>query len=41
MAAYGKAHDALAADAEYQKLMNQAVGVSELKGRTIVVGVDL
>ncbi len=40
-AAYGKAQDGLAKDAEYQKLMAHAQSIAELVGRNIAVGIDL
>jgi len=39
--AYGKAQDALAKDAEFQKLLAHVMGLAEMTGRSIAVGVDL
>ena len=38
---YGKANDALTKDAEYQKLLAGVMGMAELTGRSIAVGIDI
>ena len=40
-AAYGKAMEGLAEDAEFQKLIAHVLSVAELTGRVITVGIDL
>ncbi len=40
-AAYGKAQEGLAKDSDYQKLLAHVLGIAEMTGRNIVVGVDL
>lgn len=40
-AAYGKAQEGLAKDSDYQKLLAHVLGIAEMTGRNLVVGVDL
>ena len=39
--AYGKAHEALSKDPEYQQLLARVMAKSELTGRNVAVGIDL
>ena len=39
--AYGKAHEALSKDHEYQQILAGVMGKAELTGRNVAVGIDL